>query len=435
MDCADKGRVMKKQVFLRWFWCLLEYLMVCPIILIIAGFSLPQDSVVPFTLVLPLHTLVAVAITSVLKRFRNILVAGIGIAYTAGFVWLWIALFQVESIGGVVLVASGTAFLFAYGIRVAIDGSVREYFYYTLGLFVHMVAVFLMNQAPALMPFQKSAVAFAILYVITGIPLANRRFLIRETQQKSSLHIIPGTVLRGNKIILSIFLAGIILLSFWDTLLNGIVYVVDKIVEGIRKFLMWLASFNKPPEGVPEGGGGQMQLPPAENNPTMSLILDILSLLLVAAIAFFIIRYLVKNYKRIYAALYSYLSAFFSRFHKWSATEQGYFDKQESLLKTDIPRRGSFLQRIFKREPRWKDMKDNTSRVRFLYTRFVLGWIRKGYVFNVSETPDETIKRIEQMEKDGEKDHGSLRNTYRQARYGNKEIDDNTVKTLKDIYL
>ena len=59
--------------------------------------------------------------------------------------------------------------------------------------------------------------------------------------------------------------------------------------------------------------------------------------------------------------------------------------------------------------------------------------IRKGYVFNVSETPDETIKRIEQMEKDGEKDHGSLRNTYRQARYGNKEIDDNTVKTLKDI--
>ncbi|NLN65222.1 MAG: hypothetical protein GX144_07420, partial [Clostridiaceae bacterium] len=222
---------MKKQVFLRWFWCLLEYLMVCPIILIIAGFSLPQDSVVPFTLVLPLHTLVAVAVTSVLKRFRNILVAGIGIAYTAGFVWLWIALFQVESIGGVVLVASGTAFLFAYGIRVAIDGSVREYFYYTLGLFVHMVAVFLMNQAPALMPFQKSAVAFAILYVITGIPLANRRFLIRETQQKSSLHIIPGTVLRGNKIILSIFLAGIILLSFWDTLLNGIVYVVDKIVE------------------------------------------------------------------------------------------------------------------------------------------------------------------------------------------------------------
>ena len=87
---------MKKQVFLRWFWCLLEYLMVCPIILIIAGFSLPQDSVVPFTL-LPLHTLGGgyhIGSEKVQKHScgRN------GIAYTAGFVWLWIALFQVESI-------------------------------------------------------------------------------------------------------------------------------------------------------------------------------------------------------------------------------------------------------------------------------------------------------------------------------------------------
>jgi hypothetical protein len=360
--------------------------------------------------------------------------AGIGLVYTAGVSWLWITLFDINTIGGIVIIVAGTAGLFIYGICAGTSGSVKEFFFYAIGLALHAASIYLTSQAPLIMPYQKIAVALAIVYVIAGLPLANRRFLIRETQQKSSLSIVPHTVLRGNKIILFFLLVGMILLSFWRTLLDGIMYIAGVIADFIGKIIEWLGSFMQPPGEQQGPAGEQMQLPPAESNPVVSLILDILTYIFVLAIVFFIIRYLVKNYKRIYAALYSWFSSFFNRFQKWSTTEQGYVDKQESLLKTEAPKRMSFLRRLFQREPRWRDMKDNASRVRFLYTKFVLDNIRKGFHFIPSETSDETIKRIQDSEKDEARDHNTLRSAYRQARYGEKPVEDDTVKSLKDIY-
>jgi hypothetical protein len=248
------------------------------------------------------------------------------------------------------------------------------------------------------------------------------------------LSIVPHSVLRGNKVILFFLLAGIILLSFWRTLLDGIIYIAGVIADFIGRIIEWLGSFMQSPGEQQGSGGEKMQLPPGESNPTVSLILDILTYILILAVIFLIIRYFVKNYKRIYAALYSWFSSLFSRFQRWSTTEQGYVDKQESLLKTEAPKRMSFLKRLLQREPKWRDMKDNTSRVRFLYTKFVLDHVRKGFQFTPSETSDETIGRIQNSEKDEAGDHNLLRSAYRQARYGKKPVEDETVSALKDIY-
>jgi hypothetical protein len=423
-----------KQILTRWFWCLLEYLMLCPVILLIAGFSLPGACVVPFIVVLPFHTLFAVLITSVLKRFKKILTAFIGVVYTTGVSWLWVTLFHIETIEGTMVTAAATGILFVYGIRAGTAGSLRESFYYTIGLLLHAASVFLTHQAPLLMPYQTVSLVLAFLFVLGGLPLANRRFLIRETQEKSSLHVIPGTVLRGNRIILIMLLAGIILLSFWKTFLDALVYLTEKVAELIGKLLMWLARVTAPTE-QPQGGG-QLELPPiGPTNPVMSLIQDIITYILVLLVVFIILRFLIKNFKRFYAAITSWFSSVFGRFRKWSGEEQGYVDKQESLLKTETHKRSSFLARLFQREPKWRDMKDNISKVRFLYARFVLDRVRKGFNFNQSETPSETIDRIQGSGKDEKADHDSLRNAYQQARYGNTGADDETVKALKDAYL
>lgn len=422
---------MKKSILVRWFWCLLEYLMLCPIILAIAGFSMPEACVVPFILVLPFNTLVAVVITSVLKKFRRILTALIGVVYTAGITWLWVTLFRIEPGGGTIVTAIGTGLLFIYGIRAGQEGSIQRPFYYAIGLLLHAVSVFLTHQAPMLIPFRVFALTLAFLYILGGLPLANRRFLVRETQEKSSVHIIPGTVLRGNRIILAIVLAGIILLSFWETFLNALVYIAEKIAELIGKFLMWLSKMQEG-SGIPPGGEEEMGLPPAApSNPFM----DILAYILVLAFFLFLLWRFVKNFKRYFTGFLSWISSLFGRFRSWSTAEQGYVDKQESLLKNETYRKSSFLTRLFRREPKWRDMKDNTGRVRFLYARFVLAHVRRGFTFSQADTPDETIGRIRACEKDKNADHSILRNAYQQTRYGNKEVDDDTVKTLKDVYL
>lgn len=421
---------MKKPILMRWFWCLLEYLMLCPIIFIIAGFSLPESSVIPFVLTLPVNTLIAVVVILVLKKLRRFLTVFIGIIYTVGITWLWVTLFHIDTIGGTMVIAIGTGLMFMNGIRAGSEGSIRTPFFYTIGLLIHAISVFLTNQAPALIQFRTFAFVLALFYVVGGLPLANRRFLVRESQEKSSVHIIPGTVLRGNKIILAIVLAGIILLSFWEVFLNAIVNVVRKIVELVGIFLMWLSRMQEGADVPP--GGDQMELPPATRP---SPIFDILAYVLVFAVFLFIFIYIVKNFKRYFSEFLSWISSVFSRFRSWGTAEQGYVDKQESLLKNENRRRSSFLARLFKREPKWRDMKDNASRVRFLYVRFVLDHIRRGFNFSQADTPDETIGKIQNNEKEKTTDHSVLKNAYQQTRYGNKEVDDETVKSLKDAYL
>ncbi|MDD4666324.1 MAG: hypothetical protein PHC81_07300, partial [Clostridia bacterium] len=82
-----------------------------------------------------------------------------------------------------------------------------------------------------------------------------------------------------------------------------------------------------------------------------------------------------------------------------------------------------------------KDMKDNASRVRFIYTRFVSDNIKKGLNFSPSDTPDETVKRINSMEKDSSISHERIRTEYNMVRYGEKVPSDDTVNELKQKYI
>ena len=79
-------------------------------------------------------------------------------------------------------------------------------------------------------------------------------------------------------------------------------------------------------------------------------------------------------------------------------------------------------------------MKDNSSRTRFLYTRFVLSNIKNGYKFRISDTPSETVQRITK-EFDGQENHELIGQAYNNVRYGIKELPDDIVGKLKDKYL
>ncbi len=427
---------MKREVLKRWLWGVLEYLMVFPVILVIVGFTVPKEAAFAFTLMLPVHMLIALLIVSMENRLRNIILAGIGLIYVAVVTWLWhfTVLGGINEGTGITILLTG--FFFIWGIRSGVKGNMSNLFFYSAGLVIHGISLFIFFKIPALLPLKEEAVAVAIVYVIAGLPLANRRFLIQETCQKSSLNIIPNSVLHGNRIIIYSILTGIFLLSIWRVFLDAFIFLMKGIAEVIGKIIEFILS-TLSSDGEGSGGGmGQMELPPAkENDSILTVILNILVILMVLVLLFFLIRYILKNRKRIYMALCRLISAVFGRFQKWSSTEQGYFDQQESLLKTEIQKRPSIFRRLLKREPGWRDMKDNISRVRFIYTKFVLAHIRKGFSFSAADTPDETVARIEKWNRDDGKSHDAIREIYSNARYGEKEPDDETVKTLKDAYI
>ncbi len=428
---------MKKQVLLRWFRLLMEYLMIIPVALLIAGVTLPKDMAILFVLVLPVHMLFALYLTARLEKFRNLFVVIAGIFYVGGITWLWLQTPITASLEEISVIVFATGFSFIWGIRAGIGAHAKNLFFYTGGLVIHAISLFLIKQLPVLVPLREMAVILSIIYVIMGLPFANRRFLLDESRQKSSLKMIPLSVLNGNRTLILCILIGIILLSLWKAFIDAVVFLAEGIATIIRKIIAFIGSLYQGAKAEPERGGGQMLLPPAEeSNSIIPMILNILSVLIILALLFLLIRYVVKNYKRIYRVLHDLLSGFLGRFQKWSSTEQGYFDRQESILKTATPKKKtSVFKRIFNREPKWRDMKDNASRVRFLYTRFVFENIRKGFSFSSADTPDETVARINERNRADENVHEDIRISYNQVRYGGKHPDDETVKALKDTYM
>jgi len=427
---------MKKQVLLRWLWCTLEYSIYFPLVIILAGAVLPYNSAVIVPLMLPFHLLAGLVFTSVLKNFRNYLAALAGGAYVILVVVVCRVLFMSGYIQEYIAVIVGTVFFYTWGVKAGTGEVADRIFLYSVGLFIHLVSLFFISNIDVLKPFFNLAMWVSILYCIVGVPLANRRFLINETHEKSSLRTIPGTVNRGNRIIVIMTLVGIIILSFWQALLDAVNFIAESLSWLIQKIVDLLGSLFQSEEGGTTGPQGMETLPPVEEqNSIITLILNIISVLLLLLVLFLIIRYLVRNYKKIYQALYNLLSSLFGRFQKWSSTEQGYFDREESLLKTEFQRRPSIFRRLFKRYPRWRDMKDNESRVRFIYIRFVLDYIRKGMRFMLSDTPSEVADKARRIDREAGEDHSLLENVYNGVRYGRKPVDDETVGVLKDRYL
>lgn len=426
---------MKNQVLMRWFWTITEYLMMFPLILIITVLLLPDQVSLAFAFTLPVNALFAIIIARIKGRFRKIVLLITGVAYTLLVSGLWFLALPGD-IGYMFVYLAWTAVFFCRGIRRA-TGSEPVLFFYSGGLLIHVICLFLVSRVEVLVPYLNIVAAGAAIYVIAVLPIANNYFLIAESRQRNSLSVMPNTVVRGNRIIVITLLVIIGILSAGKYLVEGINWIIGTVmmlINWLRRILESLAE-NGPlrPEVYEDFTFEIME--PAQENPVVQLILEIITALMVLAILFLIIRHIVINHRKILKSIMEFFSRLSGRFRKWSATEQSYSDRYEFLLKTAGPRRPPLLKRIFMREKRWNDMKDNVSRTRFIYTKFVLDSIRKGFHFRVSDTPSETAERISREIKSDGNDHSLLSETYNQARYGNGQISDETVKILKDRYL
>ena len=292
---------MKKQVLLRWFWSILEYLMVFPVILIIAGLTFDKNVQVMFTLSLPFHMLVPIVITMALKRFSNLLITVVTILYTALAAALWVIIVPLDAVEEIIVTLLATCFFFIWGIRSGIGESGRNLFFYSVGLVIYGISVFFISKSSVLEHLTGTAAAFAVIYVIVGLPIANRRFLLFETREKSSVKVIPGSVMRGNWIITIVIIAAMLLLSLWDSFVNAVVYVAKGIAFVIGKVIDFFASLYEPLGPAPDGAGMEdMPFPAEEGHSIIGVILDILAILFLLFILFLTIRYIaqVEGYER-----------------------------------------------------------------------------------------------------------------------------------------
>jgi hypothetical protein len=108
----------------------------------------------------------------------------------------------------------------------------------------------------------------------------------------------------------------------------------------------------------------------------------------------------------------------------------GYIDERELVLKSPSkywPNIKKFFYLVNKRELAWKDLTNNRDKVKFIYRQKILSFIKRGYGFKGSLTPNELGKELELLYKE---DVSSLASAYNKVRYSYENVETSEVDML-----
>ncbi|HEY9060529.1 MAG TPA: hypothetical protein VIO64_08525 [Pseudobacteroides sp.] len=243
--------------------------------------------------------------------------------------------------------------------------------------------------------------------------------------KKGSRHYIPSTILKFNITSLVIALILIIGLARFKPFWNSILALIKSVFLGLYTlFEKLLVSANDKVESKSKEVdifGKKIY-----NNITfMETIESILTVVITIGFLVFTVYVFFKLAMKI--------ANWLSNKFRGNITEEntlGYVDEREIVRKSPS-KYLSNVKNIFhlfdKKELAWRDLTNDRDKVRFIFKQKVLSFIKKGYRFNDSLTPNELGKELEVLYKE---DMSSLTSAYNKARYSNESIKTSEVEML-----
>lgn len=304
---------------------------------------------------------------------------------------------------------------------------------YVLGLMYYFFGSVIFSFKTEFDAYRTLMLLCGLFTLVVTLFQTNKSNVNRETLSGAVKPLVEPTVRRHNRIFvgLTAVVSVLIVLSYQLQAIFGA--IGDSIVEMFRHLPK--GGKEAPP---PAANQDAAQLPPelmAKPSKTMPHWVDIVLYVIVGLVVCFLLYLLLRQLKHLPSwlrTLQSKLKDLFSR-DKGSSTK-GYVDQVERIRKS---RKLNELFRGRPKEPRvrWKDLKDNESRIRYLYRRWIGSSVRKGYTFRPHLTPLEVAAELQSMggEKVDSVSISELVHAYQQVRYGGGKISDEQLGRLADV--
>jgi len=172
----------------------------------------------------------------------------------------------------------------------------------------------------------------------------------------------------------------------------------------------------QPPQ-LPQDGGSRLP-------DWVDWLLQGVAIAIVFAVAWLLLRRL-KRLPQWLRQLQSKIALMFGR--QKEPQVKGYVDEVESIRKPSLIdrfRRGTGTGG----QARWKDLRDNESRLRYLYRWRIGRSVKAGYEFKPHFTPEETGEELRAFGEDPVSK--SFVERYNEVRYGGKKISDKELRQL-----
>ncbi|REE80111.1 uncharacterized protein DUF4129 [Paenibacillus taihuensis] len=303
---------------------------------------------------------------------------------------------------------------------------------FVLGLMYYFFCSVVFSFKPEFDTYRTLMLICGLFTLVVTLFQTNKSNVNRETLSGAVKPLVEPTVRRHNRIFVGItaVISVLIVLSYQlQAIFGALGHSIAEMFRNLPK------GGN---ESAPQTGGQEAPAIPPElmNKPakTMPHWVDIALYVIVGIVVCFLLWLVMRQLKHLPEWLRNLqlkLKDLFSR--DKGSSSKGYVDQVERIHKS---RKLSELWRGRSKEPRvrWKDLKDNESRVRYLYRRWIGSGVRKGYTFRPHLTPIEVAAEIQSQGLINADASASseLVQAYQQVRYGSGRISDEQVGRLAD---
>ncbi len=300
--------------------------------------------------------------------------------------------------------------------------------------FLLMALIQYLNALEGFMPFLALAGTLSLIVSFYAMNHINRRNLADDQRAGGDGAAVSRRLSPQNIVLLGVIMAVGFLLTCTPWLFSLFRWVFHTIVRGIAWFFEMLFRFQTAPSGSAQGGSDMAGM---VGDPTprpfwdaffkvFTYVVGVLS-----AIAFAVLIVLaLRNGIRL---LMEVLRKFLDQKGILMDRSTDFEDTHESLVQLrDLPKQYlDNLKNRLRRIPRWGELKDETERVRFLYSHSLRKAERYGYRHKTSRTARESLDEAASSLPQIQPVEDRLRDAYEQVRYGEETPPEGSADAIR----
>lgn len=309
--------------------------------------------------------------------------------------------------------------------------------YYTLGLFVYFIVSIVSQAVAGLHDYTLFINGFGIAALVVSIIMFNQNMLKQETLEGHKEPVLAKSMLWKNRLLIGVMIVGIAFVAAFEFIRDAVIGFMQMIVAFIVSLLSW--SNEEEIEEI-------VDLPPQQEPPMfdtsgepsmfwiiLERIMKVVFVIILIAVVIFFIYWIVKNGAKWMKRFYAWLSNRF-QFGESLANVQGYEEDVERVASwKDL--RDQWKDRLLgfmsrEKRIRWKDLRTNQERIRYLYREELQSAIEGGYLYKPHLTPAETKRDMEKWAGREELQKPMIE-SYERARYSDNPVSDEEVELVR----
>ncbi|WP_127585025.1 hypothetical protein [Paenibacillus koleovorans] len=430
-----------KAIVLAGFRGCVELLLYAPLLIQLGVLTVPDDGLFLWWFTLPIYYVAGYTLRSLWRIETRFGLTALGVVIVGGLSYVF-------SSGSMLALVSGFAIgalLYYRGSRMSqlpwnITFPIRFYWF---GLVTYAYGSIAFPSFDSLSGYKTTVYLLGFAALAVALLVSNEMNLKNETLSGSREAKLSRGVVWKNRILILLALALVMLIGSWKALAGAVTALKEKIIALYQSLIDRIIP-NKPSGGVSEMPTGSAleigQITAEETDPSAFVLFlqkmgyYVVAAILIGAVIFILylgIRLLRKWIKRLVA----WMSERMNR--RGDDNDGGFVDEKSNVFDWDALKKQwsdsakSGWKKLFDREPKWEQLKDNRERVRFLYRMKLQEFMGEGYRFESAKTPGEVGSDVERWRKEASiPAWKALIPLYYEARYGDKEL---TGEKLRDV--